>query len=116
MAEARPDPSRILEISMGLFASKTLLSAIELGVFATLGPGPLPGPALRDRLGLHPRSAADFFDALVAIGFLVREGDGPKALYANTKDTAVFLDPASRCIPAASWRWPISGSIQRGPI
>jgi hypothetical protein len=37
----------------------------------------------------------DFLDALVALGLLDREGDGPTARYRNTPDTAVFLDKAS---------------------
>ena len=94
MTETQPDPSKIMQIGMGFFASKTLLSAVELGVFAALGSGPLPGSDLRSRLGLHERSAADFLDALVALGFLDRAGDGPDARYANTRDTAAFLDPA----------------------
>ncbi len=95
MVEASPDPSRIMQVGMGFFASKTLLSAVELGLFATLGSGPLTGEALRGRLGLHPRAAADFFDALVALGFLARDADDPDARYANTKEAASFLDPAS---------------------
>ena len=95
MNQATPDPSRILQIGMGFFASKTLLSAVELGVFAALGPSPLTGEELRQRIGLHPRAAFDFLDALVALGFLHRSGDGPQARYANTPETAAFLDPAS---------------------
>ena len=32
--------------------------------------GPLDAEELRERLGLHPRGARDFFDALVALGML----------------------------------------------
>jgi SAM-dependent methyltransferase len=46
--------------------------------------------ALTNRLELHPRSAQDFFDALVALGMLKRTG----ARYANTAETALFLDRA----------------------
>ena len=95
MTEAPPNPSQILQTGMGFFASKALLSAVELGVFETLGQGTLDGEELRARLGLHRRAAADFFDALVALGFLARTGDGAVAQYANTRDTAAFLDPAS---------------------
>jgi len=95
MSNAQPDPSHILQIGMGFFASKALLSAVELGVFKTLGGGPMSGEGLHHRLGLHPRSAADFLDSLVALGFLLRQGDGPAASYANSPDTATFLDPAS---------------------
>lgn len=95
MSATAPNPSHIMQVAMGFFASKTVLSAVELGVFATLGKGPMTGDALRQRLGLHPRAAADFLDALVALGFLTREGEGVSASYANTPDTAAFLDPAS---------------------
>jgi len=95
MSSAQPDPSHIVQIGMGFFASKALLSAVELGVFKTLGGGPMSGESLHHRLGLHPRSAADFLDSLVALGFLSRQGDGAAASYANSPDAAVFLDPAS---------------------
>lgn len=95
MKEVAPDPSRILQVGMGFFASKTLLSAVELGVFATLGQTAMTAADLRGRIGLHPRSVFDFLDALVALGFLHRAGDGPEAHYSNTPETAAFLDPAS---------------------
>ena len=58
-----------------------LLSAVELELFTELAKHPLPRTELQGRLGLHPRSARDFFDALVATGFLERDGDiwgGPR--------------------------------------
>jgi hypothetical protein len=64
------------------------LSAVELGVFSELARGPVSGETLARAVGLHPRSAHDFFDALVALGMLERE-DG---LYSNTPETDVFLD------------------------
>ncbi|MGA3303558.1 MAG: methyltransferase [Methylovirgula sp.] len=95
MSANAPNPSHIMQIGMGFLASKTVLSAVELGVFATLGKGAMRGEDLRQRLQLHPRSAADFLDALVALGFLTREGDGAAAAYSNAPDAAAFLDPAS---------------------
>src|SRR3954468_406852 len=83
-------PDAILELGFAFWGSKTLLSAIELGVFSELAGGGLDGEELRERLGLHPRSAADFFDALVALGMLERD-DGR---YANTPATDLFLDRA----------------------
>jgi O-methyltransferase domain/Dimerisation domain len=88
---AQVTPDAIMQLGFGFWGSKTLLSAVELGVFSELADaGPLDGETLRDRLGLHPRSAADFFDALVALGMLERD-DGR---YANTAATALFLDRA----------------------
>ena len=95
MAEKHPDLFQIMQIGMGFLASKTLMSAVELGVFTVLGAGRLPFAELRERLGLHPRGAADFLDALVALGLLDREGDGEASAYANTVDTAAYLDKVS---------------------
>lgn len=83
-----PTPEKIMQVGLGFWGSKTLLSAIELGVFSELAKGPEDLASLRDRLGLHPRAAADFFDALVALGFLQRSG----GKYANTVETGLFLD------------------------
>ena len=89
--DAQPTPDAILQLGFAFWGSKALLSAIELGVFSELASaGPLDADDLRDRLGLHPRSARDFFDALVALGMLQRE-DGR---YGNTSSTEVFLDRA----------------------
>jgi hypothetical protein len=93
--KAAVTPARILETGLGFWASKTLLSAVELGVFSVLAERPMTGAELEARLGLHPRATADFLDALVAIGMLEREGTGPEARYANTPETAAFLDRAS---------------------
>ena len=79
-----------MQLGLGFWGSKTLLSAIELGLFTELAKGPLDVPALTERLKLHHRSARDFFDALAALGMLRRTG----ARYANTPETALFLDRA----------------------
>src|SRR3954453_18003671 len=88
---AQVTPDAILQLGFGFWGSKALLSAVELGVFSELAEaGALDGEALRERLGLSPRSATDFFDALVALGMLER-ADGR---YANTPATELFLDRA----------------------
>ena len=81
-------PDKILQTGLAFWASKTLLSAIEMGVFTELSHGPESFDSLCGRLGLHARSARDFLDALVALGFLARDADG----YANTPETDLFLD------------------------
>src|SRR3954468_16443257 len=82
-------PARIMEIGHAFRASKTLLSAVELGVFTALAGGPLESEALRKRAGLHERGARDFFDALVALGMLVRQENGR---YANSAESDHYLD------------------------
>lgn len=86
------DPEHIMQVGMGFFASKTLLSGVELGVFTELASQPDTADGLGERLGLHLRGRRDFFDGLVALGFLEREGDGPDGVYSNAPDSAVFLD------------------------
>lgn len=85
-SERKPDA--IMQLGLGFWGSKTLLSAIELGVFTELAKGPLDVDTLKARFGLHPRSARDFFDTLVALGMLERKG----TRYANTAETDFFLD------------------------
>jgi hypothetical protein len=81
-------PEKILQTGLAFWPAKTLLSAIEMGVFTELAHGPEAFEALSGRLGLHRRSARDFLDTLVALGFLERTGDR----YGNTPETDLFLD------------------------
>jgi hypothetical protein len=84
----QPNPEKILQTGLAFWASKTLLTAIEIGLFTQLARGAATFDTLSPRLGLHPRSARDFLDALFALGFLERSGDR----YANTPETDLFLD------------------------
>jgi hypothetical protein len=83
-----PTPAKILETGLAFWASKTLLSAVEMGLFTELATGPKGFEELRGRLGLHARGARDFFDTLSALGFLQKSQDS----YANTRETDLFLD------------------------
>ncbi|MGH9846192.1 MAG: methyltransferase, partial [Blastocatellia bacterium] len=65
---------------------------LELGLFTKLGSNSMTGRELQEALGLSARANPDFFDALVALRFLERDGDGPDARYRNMPETAVFLD------------------------
>jgi len=85
-------PARILETATAFWPSKVLLSAVELGLFTALGGGPLDNAALASAVGIRADRSADFFDALVAMGFLEREGDGPTGRYSNSPETDLFLD------------------------
>src|SRR5215475_16155986 len=83
-------PEAIMQLGFGYWGSRTLLSAVELGLFTELAKGPLALEEVRSRLGLHERSARDFLDALVALGMLKRE----QGKYANTPATDLYLDRA----------------------
>jgi hypothetical protein len=86
------DASHIMQVGMGFFASKTLLSAVELGLFTELAKQPMTAAEIVRTLGLNPRAVPDFPDALVALKLLERAGDGPDAHYFNTPESAMFLD------------------------
>jgi hypothetical protein len=90
-----PNPGHIMQVGLGFWASKVLLSAAELDLFTNLAEGSRTLAELSSALGLHPRASRDFLDALVALGFLGRDGDGPGARYSNTADAAMFLDSRS---------------------
>ncbi len=81
-------PDHIVQVGLGFWASRTLLSAVEMELFTELAKHPESAAALESRLGLHPRASRDFLDALVALGFLQRSD----SLYSNTPATEMFLD------------------------
>ena len=68
MSEVQLDPSHIMDVGMGFWPSKTLLSAVELDLFSHLGGESMTGEEVGKRLGLqlardlrlprHPRRAA----------------------------------------------------------
>src|SRR5215210_5251415 len=81
MSRTELDPSHILQVGMGFWASKTVLSAVELELFTQLGSESMTGEELGERLDLHPRGIHDFLDTLVALRFLDRDGDGSDGRY-----------------------------------
>jgi len=89
------NPSAILQTAFSFWSSKVLLTAVEFGVFTKLAGRRLTGAELGAESELHPRAIADFFDALVAMKFLGRDGDGSVAKYFNTPEGALYLDEKS---------------------
>ena len=86
------DPTHIMQTATAFWASKVLLTAVELELFTLLGDESMTAQQLGKKLQLHPRGTYDFFDALVALKFLERDGDGEKGKYKNTPETGVFLN------------------------
>lgn len=85
-------PTKIMDTGMGFWASKVLLTAVNIGLFTRLGRGPASAEKLKIKLGLHERNLYDFLDSLVAMGFLQRKGLKETALYSNTPETDLYLD------------------------
>jgi hypothetical protein len=91
MQDIAVTPDRLFSIGSGYRRAKVLLSAIELDLFTLLARQPRKAEDLAPTLGVHPRAARDFFDALVALGLLERDDDGR---YANAPEAAIYLDRA----------------------
>ena len=112
-ANARLTPARLIQLGLGFWGPRAFLSATELGLFSVLAKGPLDEGQLRERLALHPRSARDFFDALVALGLLERKA----GKYRNAPDVDAFLDRAKAAYVggilemAAARLYPFWGSL-----
>ena len=90
MSNEQPTPEAIMQLTRAYAGSKALVSAVELRLFTTLAAGPLTGEVLMAKLGLQPRGARDWLDALVSLGMLERDSDR----YANTAATDLYLDEA----------------------
>lgn len=89
---AQLSPEHIMQIGMGFWASKTLLTAVNFRLFTLLAEKPMTADEIREKLGLHKRSYHDFLDALVALGVLNRTGLNGTAVYKNTAESDLFLD------------------------
>ncbi len=86
------DPSNIMQIGMGFWASKTLLTAVRMELFTHLATKPLTGEGVKLALCLNGRGLYDFLDTLVALGFLQKKGNKETAIYSNAEDADLFLD------------------------
>lgn len=79
-------PTPVLDL-VGLMAAQAAVTAVDLGVFDALGSGPHDADDLAARLDLHRDGLAALLDALVAVGYLDRDG----TRYANRPATDRWL-------------------------
>ena len=96
-ATPQQDHLPILQTAFSFWSSKVLLTAVEFDLFTKLGDRQPTAEELGEELYLHPRAFRDFFDALVAMKFLAREGDGELSRYFNTPSSALYLNRQSSC-------------------
>ncbi|GAC1368463.1 MAG: methyltransferase [Hymenobacter sp.] len=88
------NPSDIMHIGMGFWASKVLLTAVNAGLFTQLAKKPLSLKEIKALFNWKcmDRHASDFMDTLYALKFLKREGLSESAIYSNSDDAEFFLD------------------------
>ncbi|WP_018615269.1 methyltransferase [Segetibacter koreensis] len=89
-----PTPSKIMQLGMGFWASKVLLTAVKFELFTLLATKPLSTREIKEKLGLgcDDRHVFDWLDTLVSLGFLERTGLLQNSMYSNAEDTGIFLD------------------------
>jgi precorrin-6B methylase 2 len=88
-------PEAIMQVGLGFWPSKILLTAVKLDLFTVLAESKRSGAAeLKSKLdiGCSDRHWFDFLDTLTALSFLVREGLLETAKYSNHSNTDFFLD------------------------
>ena len=83
-----------MQIGLGFWPSKVLLTAVSAGLFTHLAKQPLSRKEIKALLNWNcmDRHASDFLDTLFALKFLKREGINDSAIYSNTDETNFFLD------------------------
>lgn len=86
-----PTPDLIMQHLCGYLSSQYMLVANDVGLFPALRDGPQTLDDLATRLAMPRRMVRILADALVAVGFLVREGDH----YRNGTEAATFLAGAT---------------------
>ena len=88
------NPADIMQVGMGFWPSKVLLTAVNEKLFTHLAQNPLSLVEIKKlfRWNCTDRHACDFLDTLFALKFLNRQGIGDLAVYSNTAETDFFLD------------------------
>jgi O-methyltransferase domain/Dimerisation domain len=94
LTSPHPDPSKIMQVGMGFWASKALLAAVKFNLFTLLCGQSKTAKEIKDELHLATtdRHVYDWLDVLASLGFLQREGLLENARYSNSADTEIFLD------------------------
>jgi len=87
----RPDPDDVLELFLGFWISRSVMAAVELGVFETLEDAALTLPEAEAALGLPTRPARALLDTCVAARLLEKE-DGH---YRNSALASAYLHSGS---------------------
>jgi hypothetical protein len=114
------DPEALFRVASGFMASKHLFAAAEVGLFAGLADGPATLDELAEGIGLSRRATRISADAMVALGFVERDGDryenGPVAAAYVADRGPVDLRPFLRFWDRLSYvNWEqLAGALRTG--
>ena len=82
-----PDPAPVIDLIEAFRRSKTMFTAVALGIFDRLEQGPASAASLAKEVCAQPHSTERLLDACVGLGFL-RKSDGR---YANEPVASAYL-------------------------
>ena len=110
MPEVQLDASHIMDVGMGFWPSKTLLSAVGLDLFSHLGGESMTGEEVGKRLGLHsratstsstPSSRCDSSNAMATVR-MAAIATAPRRRHSSTKRVPLTSAGSSRCATSGS--------------
>lgn len=107
------DPDAVLQLFLSFWIARTIMAAVELGVFDILSSAGLPEQEAATKLGLKERPARGLFDTCVSVGLLARE-DGR---IRTTRAAERFLSSGSEYtlrnyVLDERWCWPAWGRLE----
>jgi 3-hydroxy-5-methyl-1-naphthoate 3-O-methyltransferase len=107
------DPDPILELFLSFWISRTVMAAVELGVFDILSGEGLGEGDAASRLGLRERPARGLFDTCVAVGLLERSDSRIRATGAAARYLASDSEYSLRnYVLDERWCWPAWGRLE----
>ncbi|HBY62483.1 MAG TPA: homocysteine methyltransferase [Solibacterales bacterium] len=83
----KPDPTLVLDLIEAFRRSKTMFTAVSLGVFDLLDRGPATAASLAEELRADPGALTRLLDGCAALGLLDKSADR----YANTRAASAYL-------------------------
>lgn len=87
-----PDPAPVLDLLEAFRRSKTLFTAVRLGLFDLLAASPASASSLAPRIGADPGALERLLEGCAALGLLLR---GPRAVFSLTPLAETYLTRAS---------------------
>jgi len=107
------DPDPILELFLSFWVSRTVMAAVELGVFDLLASEGLDEGDAAAQLGVRDRPARGLFDTCVAVGLLERTNGRIRATAAAARYLASGSEYSLRnYVLDERWCWPAWGRLE----
>lgn len=110
----RDDPDKVMEVFLSFWTSRTVMAAVEMGVFDLLHEKEMPAEAVAEQLDIQLRPARALLDTCLANGLLVKQSGA----YANSSLGDSFLWSGSEYslrnfVLDERWCWDAWGRLEQ---